>query len=160
VLLADPLSWLGDQLTGLRSREDLQGLNLSEALWSGLAWSQRAELDSLLPTNLSIPSGRQASLDYSSGTPVLAVKLQELFGAKQTPRVLAGRLPVTVHLLSPAGRPAAITQDLEGFWASTYQELRRELRGRYPKHPWPDDPTEAVPTALTKRRLEQGQSQR
>ena len=160
VLLADPLSWLGDQLTGLRSREDLQGLNLSEALWSGLAWSQRAELESLLPTNLSIPSGRQASLDYSSGTPVLAVKLQELFGAKQTPRVLAGRLPVTVHLLSPAGRPAAITQDLEGFWASTYQEVRRELRGRYPKHPWPDDPTEAVPTALTKRRLEQGQSQR
>ncbi|MBM5791102.1 MAG: ATP-dependent helicase HrpB [Cyanobacteria bacterium M_surface_10_m1_298] len=160
VLLADPLSWLGDQLTGLRSREDLQGLNLSEALWSGLEWSRRAELESLLPTSLSIPSGRQASLDYSSGTPVLAVKLQELFGAKQTPRVLAGRLPVTVHLLSPAGRPAAITQDLEGFWASTYQEVRRELRGRYPKHPWPDDPSEAVPTALTKRRLQQDQSQR
>ena len=159
-LLADPLSWLADQLPGMRSREDLQGINLSEALWSGLEWSRRAELETLLPTRLAIPSGRQANLDYSSGAPVLAVKLQELFGTAQTPRVLDGRLPVTVHLLTPAGRPAAITQDLAGFWAGAYREVRRELRGRYPKHPWPDDPATALPTALTKRRLEQGQSQR
>ncbi|MFZ9148667.1 MAG: ATP-dependent helicase HrpB [Vulcanococcus sp.] len=159
-LLADPLSWLGDQLNGLRCREDLQGINLNEALWSGLEWSQRQQLEELLPTNLPIPSGRQADLDYSSGVPVLAVKLQELFGAAETPCVLDGLLPVTVHLLSPAGRPAAITQDLAGFWAGAYQEVRRELRGRYPKHPWPDDPTQALPTALTKRRLAQGQSQR
>ena len=91
---------------------------------------------------------------------MLAVKLQELFGAASTPTVLRGQLPVTVHLLSPAGRPAAITRDLAGFWQGSYQAVRKELRGRYPRHPWPDDPSQAVATALTKRRLEQGQSQR
>ncbi|WP_415399428.1 ATP-dependent helicase HrpB [Synechococcus sp. W4D4] len=157
VLLADPLNWLGDQLDGLRSRQDLQELNLCEALWSGLDWSMRQELETLLPTSLAIPSGRQASLDYGSGTPVLAVKLQELFGAATTPTVLRGRLPVTVQLLSPAGRPAAITQDLAGFWSGAYQDVRRDLRGRYPRHPWPEDPANATATALTKKRLEQQQ---
>jgi ATP-dependent helicase HrpB len=157
VLEADPLGWLGDQLEGLRSRQDLQQLNLCEALWSGLDWSLRQELETLLPTSLAIPSGRQASLDYSSGTPVLAVKLQELFGAATTPTVLGGRLPVTVQLLSPAGRPAAITQDLAGFWTGAYRDVRRDLRGRYPRHPWPEDPANATPTALTKKRLEQQQ---
>ncbi len=159
-LLADPLAWLGDQLGSVRTRGDLQQLNLLEALWSGLPWSARQELDQLLPPSLAIPSGRQARLDYSSGTPVLAVKLQELFGAATTPTVLQGRLPVTVQLLSPAGRPAAITQDLAGFWAGGYREVRRELRGRYPRHPWPEDPTQAIATALTKRRLQADQSQR
>ena len=157
VLEAEPLGWLGDQLEGLRSRQDLQQLNLCEALWSGLDWSLRQELEALLPTSLAIPSGRQASLDYSSGTPVLAVKLQELFGAATTPTVLGGRLPVTVQLLSPAGRPAAITQDLAGFWTGAYRDVRRDLRGRYPRHPWPEDPANATPTALTKKRLEQQQ---
>ena len=159
-LLADPLAWLGDQLDGVRTRGDLQQLNLLEALWSGLPWSARQELEQLLPPSLAIPSGRQARLDYSSGAPVLAVKLQELFGAATTPTVLQGRLPVTVQLLSPAGRPAAITQDLAGFWAGGYREVRRELRGRYPRHPWPEDPTQAIATALTKRRLQADQSQR
>ena len=85
---------------------------------------------------------------------MLAAKLQELFGAADTPTVLQGRLPVTVHLLSPAGRPAAITQDLAGFWRGAYQEVRRELRGRYPRHPWPEDPATATATALTNRRLQ------
>ena len=84
---------------------------------------------------------------------MLAAKLQELFGATATPPVLEGRLPVTIHLLTPAGRPAAITQDLAGFWERGYAEVRRDLRGRYPKHPWPDDPRQAVATALTKARL-------
>jgi ATP-dependent helicase HrpB len=159
-LLADPLAWLGDQLGSVRTRGDLQQLNLLEALWSGLPWSARQELEQLLPPSLAIPSGRQARLDYSSGAPVLAVKLQELFGAATTPTVLQGRLPVTVQLLSPAGRPAAITQDLAGFWAGGYREVRRELRGRYPRHPWPEDPTQAIATALTKRRLQADQSQR
>jgi ATP-dependent helicase HrpB len=144
----------------VRTRADLQQLNLLEALWSGLPWSARQELEQLLPPSLAIPSGRQARLDYSSGAPVLAVKLQELFGAATTPTVLQGRLPVTVQLLSPAGRPAAITQDLAGFWAGGYREVRRELRGRYPRHPWPEDPTQAIATALTKRRLQADQSQR
>jgi ATP-dependent helicase HrpB len=159
-LLADPGSWLGDQLDGLRSRADLQQLNLTEALWSGLDWDQRRQLDELLPEGLAIPSGRSARLDYSSGEPVLAVKLQEMFGATCTPTLLGGRLPVTVQLLSPAGRPAAITRDLAGFWSGAYRQVRSELRGRYPRHPWPEDPAAATATALTNRRLQQAQSQR
>ena len=151
---ADPLTWLADQLPGLRSRADLQRLDLQEALWSGLPWESRRELDAWLPQTLPIPSGRQARLDYSSGEPVLAVKLQELFGAADTPTVLQGRLAVTVQLLSPAGRPAAITRDLAGFWSGAYREVRRELRGRYPRHPWPEDPATATATALTNRRLQ------
>ncbi len=159
-LEADPESWLGDQLDGLRSRADLQDLNLEEALWNGLPWEARRELEELLPQAIEIPSGRLAKLDYSSGEPVLAVKLQELFGAASTPSVLGGRLPVTVQLLSPAGRPAAITQDLAGFWSGAYQEVRKELRGRYPRHPWPEDPANTPATALTNRALQRRQSQR
>jgi ATP-dependent helicase HrpB len=159
-LAADPESWLGDQLDGLRSRADLQGLNLEEALWQGLPWEARRELETLLPEALPIPSGRLARLDYGSGEPVLAVKLQELFGAASTPTVLGGRLAVTVQLLSPAGRPAAITQDLAGFWSGAYQEVRKELRGRYPRHPWPEDPANTPATALTNRALQRRQSQR
>jgi ATP-dependent helicase HrpB len=159
-LAADPELWLADQLDGIRSRTDLLNLNLQEALWSGLPWELRGRLEQLLPPTLAIPSGRQASLDYSSGEPVLAVKLQELFGAANTPTVLDGLLPITVHLLSPAGRPAAITQDLAGFWRGSYQEVRKELRGRYPRHPWPDDPAHTPATALTNRALQRRQSQR
>jgi ATP-dependent helicase HrpB len=159
-LAADPSGWLADQLGGIRSRADLQGLNLEEALWSGLPWEARRELEALLPEAIPIPSGRRARLDYSSGEPVLAVKLQELFGATSTPTVLGGRLAVTVQLLSPAGRPAAITQDLAGFWSGAYQEVRKDLRGRYPRHPWPDDPANTPATALTNRALQRRQTQR
>jgi len=159
-LSADLELWLADQLDGIRSSADLLNLNLQEALWSGLAWELRGQLEQLLPASLAIPSGRQANLDYSGGEPVLAVKLQELFGATSTPTVLDGRLPITVHLLSPAGRPAAITQDLAGFWKGSYQEVRKELRGRYPRHPWPDDPAHTPATALTTRALQRRQSQR
>ena len=158
-LLAEPAAWLADQLEGMRSRADLQRLDLQEALWSGLDWDCRRQLEQWLPASLPIPSGRLARLDYSSGEPVLAVKLQELFGATATPTVLQGRLPVTVQLLSPAGRPAAITRDLAGFWQGAYQEVRRELRGRYPRHPWPEDPSTVPATALTRRRLEQRRAQ-
>ena len=148
--------WLGPHLNGLRSRDDLQGIPLGEALWGDAPWSLRPQLDQLLPVALSVPSGRQVKLDYSSGQPVLAVKLQELFGARTNPMVLSGQLAVTVHLLTPAGRPAAITQDLAGFWERSYPEVRKELRGRYPRHPWPEDPCQAQATALTKARLQQG----
>jgi ATP-dependent helicase HrpB len=93
------------------------------------------------------------ALDYSSGAPVLAVKLQEMFGQVCTPSLLEGRLPLTVHLLSPAGRPVAVTTDLARFWTQGYGDVRRDLRGRYPRHPWPEDPLGATPTALTKARL-------
>jgi ATP-dependent helicase HrpB len=135
--------WLGPHLGGLSSLEDLERVNLSEALWGEAPWSLRAELDQLLPAALTLPSGRRATLDYSAETPVLAVKLQDLFGATATPTVLNGQLVVCVHLLSPAGRPAAITKDLAGFWEHGYAEVRRDLRGRYPRHSWPVDPRQA-----------------
>lgn len=133
--------WLAPHLGGLQSLAELQQLNLAEALWGDLPWQLRQELERLLPAQLSLPSGRRAALRYDSGEAVLAVKLQELFGIAVTPTVLEGQLPVTVHLLTPAGRPAAITQDLPGFWRSGYREVRRDLRGRYPRHAWPEDPT-------------------
>ncbi len=147
--------WLGPHLSGLSSLEDLQRLDLTEALWGESPWELRPQLERLLPVALPVPSGRQVPLDYSNDTPVLAVKLQELFGALATPTVLEGRLPVTVHLLTPAGRPAAITQDLAGFWERGYAEVRRDLRGRYPKHPWPEDPRHAIASGLPKARLAQ-----
>ena len=157
-LLADPGHWLSDQLDGVRSRQDLQQIDLPTALWGDLDWSLRQQLDQLLPETLPLPTGRRAALTYSADDAVLAVKLQELFGCQDTPRLLQGRLPVTVHLLSPAGRPAAVTRDLASFWQQGYPEVRRELRGRYPKHPWPDDPSCAQATALTKAAWERQRS--
>jgi ATP-dependent helicase HrpB len=138
----------------VRSRQDLSAIDLLEALWGDLPWELRSQLDLWLPETLTVPSGRRVPLDYSGEEPVLAVKLQEMFGAEDTPTVLEGRLPVTVQLLSPAGRPAAITRDLASFWSGGYAEVRRELRGRYPRHPWPEDPRSAVATALTRARHE------
>ena len=150
----DPAAWLGVRLAGLRSRQDLRQLDLIEALWGELDWAERQQLERWFPETIAVPSGRRVALDYVGEEPVLAVKLQEMFGATVSPTLLDGRLPVTVQLLSPAGRPAALTRDLAGFWSSGYAEVRRELRGRYPKHPWPEDPRQAVATALTKARLE------
>ncbi len=152
LLAAELETWLGPQLIGLSSLMEVRQLDLREALWGELGWSFRQELDRLLPGSLPVPSGRRVALDYGSGVPVLAVKLQEMFGCRQTPSVLEGALPVTLHLLSPAGRPAAITRDLAGFWQHAYSQVRRELRGRYPKHPWPEDGANAKPTADTQAR--------
>lgn len=146
-------AWLAPHLIGLRSQQDLQRLDLESALWGELPWQRRQELDSLLPPSLTVPSGRSVPLAYGDGEAVLAVKLQEMFGCGGVEALLGGRLPVTVQLLSPAGRPAAITRDLAGFWVSGYAEVRRELRGRYPRHPWPEDPTQAMATALSKAAL-------
>ena len=150
----DPAAWLGERLVGLRSRQDLRQLDLIEALWGELDWAERQQLERWFPETIAVPSGRRVALDYVGEEPVLAVKLQEMFGCTVSPTLLDGRLPVTVQLLSPAGRPAALTRDLAGFWSSGYAEVRRELRGRYPKHPWPEDPRQAVATAFTKARLE------
>ncbi|MEU9002039.1 ATP-dependent helicase C-terminal domain-containing protein, partial [Streptomyces sp. NPDC048551] len=108
-------------------------------------------LDELAPERIEVPSGSRVRVDYSGEQPVLAVKLQELFGLAETPRV-AG-VPVLVHLLSPAGRPAAVTADLASFWQGGYRAVRAELRGRYPRHPWPEDPATAEPTRHTNARL-------
>ncbi len=106
-----------------------------------------------MPTHITVPSGSRIALDYTSGeVPVLAVKLQEMFGCADTPTVAGGRVKVLLHLLSPARRPVQITQDLRTFWNSSYFEVRKDLRGRYPKHPWPDEPWHAVPTKRAKPR--------
>ncbi len=152
-LRQDPGQWLGSHLAGLRSLQDLQQLDLAEILWGDLDWSLRRELDRLLPLTHPVPSGRRAPLDYASGVPVLAVKLQEMFGCLESPTVLEGRLAVRVELLSPAGRPAAVTSDLAGFWNQGYADVRKELRGRYPRHPWPEDPRQGIASARTKAAL-------
>ncbi|WP_295578292.1 ATP-dependent helicase HrpB [uncultured Lamprocystis sp.] len=146
--------WLGPWLGGLRSLAEVRALPLKELLAGLLDRGQRARLDTLAPETLTTPAGNRRRLDYragSAGEPVLPVPLQELFGARETPSVCQGRVPVMLHLLSPAGRPVQITRDLAGFWVRGYPEVRKELRGRYPKHPWPDDPLTASPVTRTGR---------
>jgi ATP-dependent helicase HrpB len=151
-LAADPLSWLGTHLDGIMRRSHLARIDLAAALLDRLDWKQRRDLDRLAPTRLEVPTGRSVPIDYSGEAPVLAVKLQEMFGARTTPTVADGRVPILIHLLSPAGRPVQVTRDLLGFWRNGYAAVRAELRGRYPKHPWPDDPLTAPPTKGVKRR--------
>jgi len=149
-LLASLEAWLEPCLDGVARREHLQRLSLCDILKSRLERSLHRRLEAAAPTHLRVPSGSLLRLRYTPGeAPVLAVKLQELFGLADTPRVAEGRVPVTLHLLSPAQRPIQVTQDLRGFWERTYAEVKRELKGRYPKHPWPDDPWTAIPTRRT-----------
>lgn len=120
-----------------------------------ISWKIQQRLDFEAPTHIAVPSGSRISIDYSNPSdPVLAVRLQEMFGCVETPRIAGGRVPLTVHLLSPAGRPVQVTRDLAGFWRSSYFDVRRDLRGRYPKHHWPEDPMQAEPTNRAKRRGE------
>ncbi|MGN2251625.1 ATP-dependent helicase HrpB [Frateuria sp. GZRe14] len=152
-LLASLEDWLGPYLQGKRKLDALGTDELSQALAALFDYEQRRQLDQHAPESLTVPSGQVRKLEYAPGEPpVLAVKLQELFGLADTPRVAGGRVPVTLHLLSPAGRPIQVTQDLKGFWERTYPEVKKELKGRYPRHPWPDDPWSATPTHRAKPR--------
>lgn len=145
--------WLGAWLDNVTRRDHFARLDLHAILLAQLDWQQQRRLDEGAPTHLLVPSGSRKRLEYRPGeSPVLAVKLQELFGLADTPRVAWGRIPVTLHLLSPAQRPIQVTQDLKGFWERTYTEVKKELKGRYPRHPWPDDPWNAAPTARAKPR--------
>ncbi|MFD8206399.1 ATP-dependent helicase HrpB [Streptomyces sp. NPDC059695] len=145
--------WLEPELSRASRRADLGRIDAGEALRRLLPWAsgEAVRLDELAPERIEVPSGSRIRVDYKDGRPVLAVKLQEMFGLAETPRV-AG-VPVLVHLLSPAGRPAAVTADLASFWRDGYRAVRAELRGRYPKHPWPEDPSAAAPTRHTSARL-------
>ncbi|MGW6783404.1 ATP-dependent RNA helicase [Streptomyces sp. NPDC054987] len=155
VLVERADDWLEPELSRARRRADLARIDAGQALNRLLPWAtgEAVRLDELAPERIEVPSGSRIRLDYSAehGQPVLAVKLQELFGLAETPRV-AG-VPVLVHLLSPAGRPAAVTADLASFWQGGYRAVRAELRGRYPKHPWPEDPATAEPTRHTNARI-------
>ncbi|MEU8704560.1 ATP-dependent helicase HrpB [Streptomyces sp. NPDC048565] len=152
-LLARADEWLEPELSRAGRRADLARIDAGQAVRRLLPWAtgDAARLDELAPERIEVPSGSRVRVDYGGEQPVLAVKLQELFGLTETPRV-AG-VPVLVHLLSPAGRPAAVTADLASFWRDGYRGVRAELRGRYPKHPWPDDPTTTRATRFTSARL-------
>lgn len=151
-LLAALDDWMAPDLSKLRPDASLASLGLSQALRRLLPWPEASRFDELAPELLAVPSGSQMRIDYAAGDrPVVAVKLQELFGLAETPRLVLGRVPVLFHLLSPARKPLAITDDLRSFWDGPYQQVRREMRGRYPKHPWPEDPWTAPATARTKR---------
>ncbi|MDA1367446.1 ATP-dependent helicase HrpB [Glycomyces algeriensis] len=141
--------WLEPWWSRARRRSDVERIPVGQALRNLLPW--QAGIDETAPETLAVPTGREARVDYTGEVPVLAVKLQEMFGAVDTPRI-AG-VPVLLHLLSPAGRPLAVTADLRSFWEGPYRDVRKEMRGRYPKHPWPEDPYSVAPTARTKRHL-------
>jgi ATP-dependent helicase HrpB len=137
--------WL--DLRSARRRADLAKLDVAAGLRRLLPWSVAGRLDDVAPERLPVPSGSRVRVDYSdAAAPVLAVKVQEAFGWTDAPRLADGRVPVLLHLLSPAGRPVAVTRDLASFWRQGYPQVRAELRGRYPRHPWPEDPTTAEPT--------------
>lgn len=139
--------WLGPYLYDVRSRADLQQLNLTEILGAMLTWKQRQELDEQAPAHLVVPSGQRIAIDYSNAAaPVLAVRLQEMFGLTATPCIAGGKVALTLHLLSPAYRPVQVTKDLASFWRTAYFDVKKDLAGRYPKHHWPDDPLAASPT--------------
>jgi ATP-dependent helicase HrpB len=152
--LVDSLDeWLAPHLSGVRRVGDLERVDLVTALADRLDWRQRRALDELAPTHIEVPTGSRIVVDYSNdAAPVLAVRLQEVFGLTESPRLMDGRVPVTMHLLSPAHRPVQVTQDLAGFWRTSYFDVRKDLRGRYPKHEWPEDPLNATPTRRAKPR--------
>ena len=145
--------WLRPAFAGKTRLDALNAEELSSALKDAVDWNLRRRIDQLAPVRIAVPSGMERGIEYRHGEPpVLAVKLQELFGLADTPRIAEGRVPLTLHLLSPAGRPLQVTQDLKGFWERTYPEVKKEMKGRYPKHPWPDDPWSAVATHRAKPR--------
>ena len=152
-LLSTLEDWLQPAFAGKTRLDALEEEALANALKSSVDWSLRQRTDALAPVRISVPSGMERRIDYTHGqSPVLAVKLQELFGLADTPRVAEGRIPVTLHLLSPGGKPLQVTQDLRGFWERTYPEVKKEMKGRYPRHPWPDDPWSATATHRAKPR--------
>ena len=151
--------WLKPFLSNVRSLAHLKKMDLSTAFMSLLTWNQKKQLDTMAPTHVVVPSGSRLQLDYEpvenklKKSPVLSVRLQEMFGCATTPRIAGGKIPLTLHLLSPAGRIMQVTQDLESFWENTYEQVKKDLKGRYPKHYWPDNPLCAMPTSRTRKKM-------
>jgi ATP-dependent helicase HrpB len=152
-LTANLSEWLGPWLDGITRKDHLARVPLAEALKALLSWEQQRELDDVAPTHLQVPSGSRIRIDYlDDSAPVVSVRLQEVFGLDATPRIARGRVPITFKLLSPAQRPVQVTRDLASFWRGSYTDVRKDLRGRYPKHYWPENPLEAEPTRGVRRR--------
>ena len=152
-LLAHLEDWLSADLSAVRRLQDFKNLDLSTDLKALLHWPLPQQLEEQAPQKIQVPSGSQVSVDYSHQPPVLSVKLQEMFGCTTTPTIAGGRIALMLHLLSPARRPLQVTQDLAGFWQGSYNDVKKEMKGRYPKHPWPDNPLEHQATAKTKKRM-------
>jgi ATP-dependent helicase HrpB len=151
-LLAGLDEWLVPYLSGITRRSHLARIDLGSALTGLLSWEQKKRLDDLAPSHVEVPSGSRVAIDYSGDVPVLAVRLQEMFGCAETPRIGGGKVALLLHLLSPARRPVQVTRDLASFWANAYRQVKADLKGQYPKHWWPDDPMQAEPTARIKPR--------
>jgi ATP-dependent helicase HrpB len=157
-LLRDLETWLFAHAPDARSFADVQRIDIAAALQALLDWRQQRALDELAPAHWQVPSGARVAIDYADpGAPVLAVRMQELFGAADTPRIAGGRVPLVLHLLSPARRPVQVTRDLASFWRDAYFEVRKDLKGRYPKHYWPDDPLTAKATSRARPRGSRGE---
>jgi ATP-dependent helicase HrpB len=153
-LLATLEDWLAPALDGIMRFAHLERIDLGALLRARLDWAQLRALDERAPSHATVPSGSRLAIDYAEGeAPILAVRLQEMFGAAATPRIAGGKVALRLQLLSPAGRPLQVTSDLAGFWATSYRAVRAEMRGRYPKHPWPDDPLAEPPTRRAKPRV-------
>ena len=145
-------AWLQPFLNGATRASDFARIDLAAAVMSRFDWEKKKRLDILAPMHITVPSGSHVRVEYGGEAPVLAVRLQEMFGLAETPTVGGGRVPLTLHLLSPAHRPVQVTRDLKSFWTNGYPDVKRDLKGRYPKHHWPDDPWTATPTARAKPR--------
>jgi ATP-dependent helicase HrpB len=151
-LLSGIDEWLAAFLDGITRASDFSRIRLHDAMDTLLDWQVRKRLDTMAPASITVPSGSSIRIDYSADEPVLAVRLQEMFGLADTPAIANGRVPLLLHLLSPARRPVQVTRDLRSFWKNAYPEVKKDLKGRYPKHHWPEDPWSAIPTARAKPR--------
>jgi ATP-dependent helicase HrpB len=151
-LLADIETWLMPLLSQCRSQKALNKIDLKQALLNRLGWDKVSDFEALVPEKIQVPSGSHYKIDYAQSPPVLAVKLQEMFGYQGKPSICKGQIDLMLHLLSPARRPLQITQDLPHFWASSYFEVRKDMRGKYPRHPWPENPLESEATRFTKNK--------
>jgi ATP-dependent helicase HrpB len=151
-LLAGGGDWLLPHLSAARTEADLRALDLTEALRARVGWEGMQLLDALCPAQWETPLGRRVPIDYEGEAPSVELRLQEVFGVTSHPLVGPKRVPLRLTLLSPGGRPVQVTTDLPGFWAASYADVRRDMRGRYPRHPWPEDPTVAEPTLRAKPR--------
>ncbi|WP_028114485.1 MULTISPECIES: ATP-dependent helicase HrpB [Ferrimonas] len=154
-LLASLEQWLAPYLSGLKKRSQLKTLDLGSIVRNQLDWSQQQQLDALLPTHWQVPTGSKIKLEYHDDGVKLSVRVQEMYGEASTPMLANGRLAVTLELLSPARRPLQVTEDLAAFWKGSWNEVKKEMKGRYPRHLWPDDPAQTQATRLTKKRMQQ-----
>ena len=144
--------WLLPHLARVRGADDLRALDLTEALRGALDWAQQQQVDQQAPAHFVTPLDRRVPIDYAGGQPSISVRLQEMFGVTEHPVIGPRRLPLKITLLSPAQRPVQVTTDLPGFWDRSYAEVRKDMRGQYPRHPWPENPREADPTLRAKPR--------